>query len=321
MKKKDDFLLEQLYQEGILDRLRGQGAGLRQGAGTLLQKAGAKISGQQGPQKSARAEYAKAQQTSLLNTFKRKVDKEIADFNNDLKSFKVNPDPNVLEQDFPIIVQRLKEIENLKNYLLNPDQYDKPSETISPDFEVMPPEGKEQEQQGTQQALPSSGPRFSLPDKSSESEPDAKEANKEFLQARSSNQQQTTISPSDTETQEPEQQEEPEQQAPVQKQETVNRMPYGKNEYSRREDGSWVQHSKKGSRYGNMPLNPQRNKQLIQKLNQASVDFKKPNKMTGSQVRGMKAAKEGKLPVQKSMETIGDSYNPFSDFLKGYNLL
>ena len=122
MKRKDDLLLEQLYQEGIIDRLRGQGSGLGKMAGAGLQKLGAKLSGTEAPKISARGEYAKAQQKSLLNSFKKKVESEINDFYNDLKSFKVNPDPNQMEQDFPVIAQKLKLIQNLRDYLSDPDR-------------------------------------------------------------------------------------------------------------------------------------------------------------------------------------------------------
>jgi uncharacterized protein YjbJ (UPF0337 family) len=163
MKRKDEFILEQLYQENIWDRLKGQTSGLKQGAGTFVKNVGGKLSGDTGPRKSARAEYAKAQQTSLLNSFKKKVDNEINDFNNDLKSFKVDPNPNNLEKDFPIIAQRLKEIEKLQTFLKNPSSAPAPSSTSpetdddieTPEFEVLPPEEAP--------TLPSSQERKALP--------------------------------------------------------------------------------------------------------------------------------------------------------------
>ena len=122
MKNKDDLFLEQLYQEGIWDRLKGQGAGIKQGAGTVLKNIGGKLTGDTNNRPSARGEYAKAQQSSLLKSFVQKVKKEIEDFKNDLKIFKVDSDPDSLERNFPIISQRLKEIENLEKFLANPNQ-------------------------------------------------------------------------------------------------------------------------------------------------------------------------------------------------------
>ena len=122
MKNKDDLFLEQLYQEGIWDRLKGQGAGIKQGAGTVLKNIGGKLTGDTNNRPSARGEYAKAQQSSLLKSFVQKVKKEIEDFKNDLKVFKVDSNPDSLERNFPIISQRLKEIENLEKFLANPNQ-------------------------------------------------------------------------------------------------------------------------------------------------------------------------------------------------------
>jgi hypothetical protein len=185
MKRKDDFLLENLYQEGIFDRVRGQGAGLVRGAGAALQKAGAKIAGRETPNISARSEYTKAQQKSLLNSFKNKVQKEINDFYNDLREFKVDPDLNEVEKNFPIIAQRIKEVENLSNYLSDPEKYPKPS-TISPDFEVLPPEDSSEKQQPTEPEtgnIPSLPPnnRMGLP---APEENEASKANADFLAAR-----------------------------------------------------------------------------------------------------------------------------------------
>jgi excisionase family DNA binding protein len=122
MKNNDDLVLEQLYQEGIWDRLKGQGAGIKQGAGTILKNVGGKLTGDKGERPSARAEYAKAQQSSLLKSFTQKVQKEIADFKEDLKVFKVDSNPDSLQKNFPIIAQRLKEIENLERFLVSPTQ-------------------------------------------------------------------------------------------------------------------------------------------------------------------------------------------------------
>lgn len=122
MRNNDDLLLENLYQEGIWDRLKGQGSGIKQGAGTLLKNIGGKLTGDTGDRPSARSEYAKAQQGSLLKSFVQKVQKEIVDFKNDLKIFKVDANPDTLQKNFPIIAQRLKEIENLDKFLTSPTQ-------------------------------------------------------------------------------------------------------------------------------------------------------------------------------------------------------
>ena len=86
MKNKDDLILEQLYQEGILDRIGGQFKGVKAGSGQLLQNLGRKIyqkaGGEAMPPSSQTAgqSYAKAQQKSLLDSFTKKTGKEIEDF-------------------------------------------------------------------------------------------------------------------------------------------------------------------------------------------------------------------------------------------------
>jgi hypothetical protein len=335
MKRKDDLLLEELYQEGIFDRVRGQGSGLLSGAGAALQKVGAKIAGTEAPKISARAEYAKAQQKSLLNSFKRKVESEINDFYNDLKSFKVNPDPNELEKDFPIIAKKIKVIQNLKNYLSDPNKYPKPS-TISPDFEVLPPEDSVGQQQSQQQALPSTREKLALPANNrlglpAPEEKNAAKSNAEFLTARG-----TQESPQKEPETEPvsgsRSVEEPSSldktQAPKQK--LINRMPYKGAEYSRDEEGNWIKHIK-GSKFGNkQTLDPQRNKNLIKNLNNSSVSYTKKEIPSGSEVASKKAAKiapkatstiQAKRTGEAKKGIWGDSYNPFAEFLKGYKLI
>jgi hypothetical protein len=130
MKRNDDLFLEQLYQEGIWDRLKGQGAGIKQGAGTILKNVGGKLTGDTGPRPSARSEYAKAQQSSLLKSFLQKVNNEISDFKNDLKAFKVDPDPAELEKNWPTISQRLKDITELEKFI-STQSSTKPEQTQS----------------------------------------------------------------------------------------------------------------------------------------------------------------------------------------------
>lgn len=143
MRNNDDLLLENLYQEGIWDRLKGQGAGIKQGAGTLMKNIGGKLTGDTGDRPSARTEYAKAQQGSLLKSFVQKVQKEIADFNNDLKLFKVDPNPDTLQKDFPIIAQRLEEIKNLEKFLTNPSQSATPVQNAKPEPQSRPSSSEE----------------------------------------------------------------------------------------------------------------------------------------------------------------------------------
>ena len=75
MKNKDDLILEQLYQEGILDRIGGQFKGVKAGSGQLLQNLSRKIYQKAGGEamppasQTAGQSYAKAQQKSLLDSF------------------------------------------------------------------------------------------------------------------------------------------------------------------------------------------------------------------------------------------------------------
>ena len=124
--KKDNLILENLYQENIWDRLKGTGAGLKAGASTLGQnfknKAISALGGTPTTTTSGSAgqSYAKAQQSSLLKSFQGKIKKEIEDFKNDLKTFKVDPDQENFSNNFPTIAQKLKELENLETFLANP---------------------------------------------------------------------------------------------------------------------------------------------------------------------------------------------------------
>ena len=126
MKSKDDLVLEQLYQEGIIDRLSGQFKGVKAGTAQVLQNLGRKIyqkaggEGMPEPSQTAGQSYAKAQQKSLLNSFIKKTNNEIEDFKKDLLAMGVSGDPEEIKRTHPIIAQRLKQVESLLNYLNNP---------------------------------------------------------------------------------------------------------------------------------------------------------------------------------------------------------
>jgi len=330
MKRKDDFLLENLYQEGIFDRVRGQGAGLVRGAGAALQKAGAKIAGRETPNISARSEYAKAQQKSLLNSFKNKVQKEINDFYNDLREFKVDPDLNEVEKNFPIIAQRIKEVENLNNYLSDPEKYPKPS-TISPDFEVLPPEDSSEKQQLTE---PETGNRPSLPPNNrmglpAPEENETTKANADFLAARGTQSTEET----------------PEQE--TEKTTATTTKPKGKADTQVILDDDLnttyqlygnVWYARTGSdKKGNAKYEQVADKNLINRLKEENKSqlkslsskskapvptkktvTKKPNSLKTAQ----KIAGSGKKTMaQINAERMQESSNAFAEFLKGYQLV
>jgi hypothetical protein len=130
MKSRDQLLLEEAYNqvnEGIWDRLKGMGSGIKAGAGALTQnvrnKAVTALGGQapQGPQQTTGQAYAKAQQTSLLNSFIKKATKEIADFQNDIKKLGINQtDADLRAAGLTEIADKIKGVESLLAYLQNP---------------------------------------------------------------------------------------------------------------------------------------------------------------------------------------------------------
>lgn len=138
MKNKDDLILEQLYQEGILDRLGGQFKGIKAGSGQLLQNLGRKIyqkaggEGMPAPSQTTGQAYAKAQQKSLLNSFIKKTNNEIEDFRKDLLAMGVSGDPEEIKKTHPVIAQRLKQVESLLNYLNNPSAAPSPQPAATP---------------------------------------------------------------------------------------------------------------------------------------------------------------------------------------------
>jgi hypothetical protein len=126
MKSKDDLILEQLYQEGILDRLGGQFKGVKAGGSQILQNLGRKIYQKAGgvaipaAAQTAGQAYAKAQQKSLLDSFIKKTSSEIEEFKKDLLAMGVSGDPEEIKKTHPVIAQRIKQVESLLKYLKNP---------------------------------------------------------------------------------------------------------------------------------------------------------------------------------------------------------
>ena len=107
MHKNDSKLIseayDQIYSEGIWDRLKGIGSGIKMGVGTGLKNLGGKIVGDpqfQNTQTMGQA-YAKAQQSSLFKSFVTKAEKELNDFLNDLKKMGVDADINSIRQTHP----------------------------------------------------------------------------------------------------------------------------------------------------------------------------------------------------------------------------
>lgn len=130
MKSADQRLLEEAYDkvnEGIWDRLKGMGSGIKAGARALTQnvknKAITALGGKapEGPQQTTGQAYAKAQQTSLLNSFIKKATKEIADFKNDISKLGINQsDADLRKAGLTEIADKIKGVEGLLSYLQNP---------------------------------------------------------------------------------------------------------------------------------------------------------------------------------------------------------
>ena len=378
MKKKDVLILENLYQEGIIDRLKGQGSGIKTGAGTILKNIGSGLSGDKTPKQSAGKEYSKAQQTSLLQSFKKKVEREIQDFNNDLKSFKVNPDPVQLEKDFPIIAQRLKEIDKLKSFLDNPSASNatpasktEPDNEISPDFEVLPPEGSDKQPSST-----SSGEKLALPANNrmgllAPEEKNASKSNEEFLASRGENKKPKSVIPppplpiinnkttseeikseisirksaldsydygedlnkkvkneisylekelQNRESQIASSQESPTQESPTQVEQPkqplkpVQPFKYTNGKTYGRDEQGWYQY---------LPKAKFKKQRISQKSAEVLDAYLKEEEPTGSAKQAQRASEAGfRTPAEaKAATTIGDSHNPFAEFLKGYELI
>ena len=92
-KNKEQILLEQAYDkvsEGIWDRFKGTaagiGAGLKQGAQNIASNVAGKLGATVTPSgKSGKEAYAQAQQKSIFNTFIKKAETEIQEFEEDIK--------------------------------------------------------------------------------------------------------------------------------------------------------------------------------------------------------------------------------------------
>jgi hypothetical protein len=144
---KDEILLSEayakIYNEGIWDRLKGQasgiGAGLRQGAQNLASKAAGALGADVKPTgQGMGGAYANAQQTSLLNSFINKAEREIADFKNDISKMGVNADIESIRQTHPQIATQIDQVEKLVAYLKNPQSSSAPEPAATPEPAVTP---------------------------------------------------------------------------------------------------------------------------------------------------------------------------------------
>ncbi len=131
MRNHDEQLLaeaySEVYNEGIWDRVKGLGAGIKAG----VQTGGQKLFGGK-PTDTMGQSYAKAQQTSLLKTFVNKATKEIADFQNDLKKMGVSADLDDIRKTHPDIAANIDKINNLVAYLKDPLKVTPPAPTATP---------------------------------------------------------------------------------------------------------------------------------------------------------------------------------------------
>ena len=124
MKSKDQLLLEEAYNavnEGIWDRLKGIGsgmkAGIKQGAQNLSAGVASKFGADVKPSKQTMGQaYAKSQQKSIFNSFLNKAKKEIADFENDIQKLG-NAEIAQLKKSHPEIEEKIKQIKQLLVYL------------------------------------------------------------------------------------------------------------------------------------------------------------------------------------------------------------
>lgn len=120
MKSKDQQLLEEAYDnvnEGIWDRLKGQGAGiaagLKQGAQNLATGAANKLGANIKPSGQTMGQaYAQSQQKSIFNSFLQKTKAEVADFEKDIQKLGQS-DLAVLRKSHPEIEQAIKSYNDL----------------------------------------------------------------------------------------------------------------------------------------------------------------------------------------------------------------
>lgn len=120
MNKKDQLLLEQAYEqmcsEGIWDRLKGTGAGLKSAIGTGIKNLGAKMTGDKQTGPTMGQAYAKSQQKSIFNSFLAKAEKEIKSFEADIQKLG-KTDMDSLKKSHPEIEQKITAIKKLMVYL------------------------------------------------------------------------------------------------------------------------------------------------------------------------------------------------------------
>jgi hypothetical protein len=123
-KQLEAILLEQAYDsinEGIWDRLKGQGsgisAGLKQGAQNVASSVAGKLGAKVTPSgKTMGQAYANAQQKSIFASFVATAKKEIADFEEDIKKLG-KADMAALRASHPEIEQVIKSYKQLTVYL------------------------------------------------------------------------------------------------------------------------------------------------------------------------------------------------------------
>ena len=123
-KQREAVLLEEAYtevNEGILTRLKGQGAGvvagLKQGAQNIATGVAGKLGAKVTPSgKTMGQSYAKAQQKSIFASFMTSAEKEIKDFEADLLKLG-KADLNTLKASHPEIEQVIKSSRDLLTYL------------------------------------------------------------------------------------------------------------------------------------------------------------------------------------------------------------
>jgi len=125
-KQLEAILLEQAYDsinEGIWDRLKGQGAGisagLKQGAQNVASSVAGKLGAKVTPSgKTMGQAYAKHQQNSIFRSFITTAQKEIADFEEDIKKLgKANE--AALKASHPEIEQVINSVRQLLRTLGN----------------------------------------------------------------------------------------------------------------------------------------------------------------------------------------------------------
>ena len=124
-KQRDIILLEQAYDtvnEGIWDRLKGQGAGLTAGLKQGIQNVAAGAASKLGVKgitssgKTMGQAYANSQQKSIFASFVATAKKEIADFEADIKKLG-KADLDALRASHPEIEKAIKSYKDLMVYI------------------------------------------------------------------------------------------------------------------------------------------------------------------------------------------------------------